>query len=210
MKLYRLAWISVIICGCRIRAGPGAPAEPRPCAPAVAARRYQPRPTGLCSPGADCAQRAGHDKSSFTLDRSMLNAAAGLMGDTDAGDQQAIAKLDWRQRPSAAVWRRQSRRPGTGGRHSPGLPPARLEACDHGCSRKRRPIVDGKTDVWLVLDGVNMRGAVVLVDSPKALTLVYRGRQSKPEDSAPSARTLRDTEVGWGRAGEHEKGQQVQ
>ena len=32
--------------------------------------------------------------SSFTLDRSMLTAAAGLMGDSDPGATAAIAKLD--------------------------------------------------------------------------------------------------------------------
>ena len=42
------------------------------------------------------------------------------------------------------------------------------------------PIVDGKTDVWLVLDGANMRGAVVLVDSPRTPYPGHGGRQFEP------------------------------
>jgi len=30
----------------------------------------------------------------------------------------------------------------------------------------------GTTDVWVVMDGVNVRGAVVLAETPKSLTLV--------------------------------------
>jgi hypothetical protein len=33
------------------------------------------------------------------------------------------------------------------------------------------PLRTGKTDAWLLLDGVNVRGAVVLVETQKSLTL---------------------------------------
>jgi hypothetical protein len=33
------------------------------------------------------------------------------------------------------------------------------------------PLRSGTTDVWLVLNSVNVRGAVVLVETPKSLTL---------------------------------------
>ena len=34
------------------------------------------------------------------------------------------------------------------------------------------PIHNDVTDVWMVVDGVNVRGAVVLAETPKSLTLV--------------------------------------
>lgn len=41
---------------------------------------------------------------------------------------------------------------------------------------------DGTTDVWLVLDGVNVRGAVVLTETPKSLTLVTVAGNVSPVD----------------------------
>ena len=41
---------------------------------------------------------------------------------------------------------------------------------------------NGTTDVWLVLDGVNVRGAVVLVESPKSLTLATMAGNLSPID----------------------------
>jgi hypothetical protein len=38
------------------------------------------------------------------------------------------------------------------------------------------------TDVWLVLDGVNVRGAVVLAQTPKSLTLVTIAGNLSPLD----------------------------
>jgi hypothetical protein len=44
------------------------------------------------------------------------------------------------------------------------------------------PVRDGVTDIWLVLDGVNARGAVVLVETPKSLTLVTVAGNINPVD----------------------------
>ncbi len=44
------------------------------------------------------------------------------------------------------------------------------------------PLHNGTTDVWLVLDGVNVRGAVVLVETPKSLTLVTVAGNLSPVD----------------------------
>jgi hypothetical protein len=38
------------------------------------------------------------------------------------------------------------------------------------------------TDMWLVLDGANVRGGVVLVDSPKSLTLATVAGNLSPVD----------------------------
>ncbi len=34
------------------------------------------------------------------------------------------------------------------------------------------PVHNGNTDVWVVMDGVNVRGAVILAETPKSITLV--------------------------------------
>jgi hypothetical protein len=44
------------------------------------------------------------------------------------------------------------------------------------------PVHNGTADVWLVLDGVNVRGAVVLMQSAKSLTLVTLAGNLSPVD----------------------------
>ena len=36
----------------------------------------------------------------------------------------------------------------------------------------KRPLANGTTDVWVVMDGANLRGAVALVESPRKVTLI--------------------------------------
>ena len=110
-------------------------------------------------------------KSSFTLDRNLLAAAAGLMQDPDEDVRQAINKLDGvsihllrfgaenmadpeavdavRQAYHLRGWKHLATTTNTGG-----------------------PLHNGTTDVWLVVDGVNLRGAVLLAETPRSLTLV--------------------------------------
>ena len=44
------------------------------------------------------------------------------------------------------------------------------------------PIHNEFTDVWFVLDGINVRGAVVLAETPKSLTLVTVAGNLSPVD----------------------------
>ena len=44
------------------------------------------------------------------------------------------------------------------------------------------PVHNGTTDVWLVMDGMNLRGAVVLAETPKSLTLVTVAGNLSPVD----------------------------
>jgi hypothetical protein len=44
------------------------------------------------------------------------------------------------------------------------------------------PLHNGTTDLWLVMDGVNVRGAVALVESPKSLTLITLAGNISPVD----------------------------
>jgi hypothetical protein len=48
---------------------------------------------------------------------------------------------------------------------------------DHGS-----PVRNRTTDVWFVLDGVNVRGAVVLAETPRSLTLVTVAGNLSPID----------------------------
>jgi hypothetical protein len=44
------------------------------------------------------------------------------------------------------------------------------------------PVHDGTTDVWVVLDGATVRGAVVLAQTPKSITLVTVAGNLNPVD----------------------------
>jgi hypothetical protein len=120
-------------------------------------------------------------KSNFTLDRTMLGIAAGLVPDTDAPTRQAINKLDGvsvhtmrfneagipDEGAVAAVRASYHLR---GWKHV-------VTTSDHGS-----PVHNGTTDVWVVLDGMNVRGAVVLAETPRSLTLVTVAGNLSPVD----------------------------
>jgi hypothetical protein len=120
-------------------------------------------------------------KSDFTLDRTMLAMAAGMVPDSEPQARQAIAKIDGVSvhllrfgdagipDPSAvdAIRRAYNLR---GWKHL-------VTTADAG-----GPMPNGTTDVWLVLDGVNVRGAVVLVESPRSLTLATVAGNLSPVD----------------------------
>ena len=110
-------------------------------------------------------------KNSFTLDRSLLSAAASTLPDSDAPAKQAIGKLDG---VSVHLLR-----------FGPdGVPDERavdairdsyhLRGWKHivTTSHGGGPIHNDVTDVWMVVDGVNVRGAVILAETAKSVTLV--------------------------------------
>ena len=120
-------------------------------------------------------------KNSFTLDRTLLGVAAGMVPDSDEPTRHAINRLDGvsvhllrfgasgiaDEREVEAIrdsyhlrgWKHLVTTSGHGGKlHS------------------------GTTDVWFVLDGVNVRGAVVLAETPKSLTLVTVAGNLSPID----------------------------
>lgn len=120
-------------------------------------------------------------KSSFTLDRAMLGMAAGLVPDSDAPARQAINKLDgvsvhllrfgnaWMADESQVDAIRASYHL-RGWKHV-------ITSTDKG-----GPIHNDTTDVWFVLDGMNVRGAVVLAETPKSLTLITVAGNLSPVD----------------------------
>jgi len=120
-------------------------------------------------------------KSSFTLDRTMLGVAAGLLPDSDAPTRQAINKLDGVSfhtlrfsdagiPDEGAVEAIRASYHLRGWKHL-------VTTSDHG-----GPVHNGKTDVWVVLDGANVRGAVVLAETPRSLTLVTVAGNLSPID----------------------------
>ncbi len=120
-------------------------------------------------------------KESFTLDRTLLAAAAGLMPDSDADLRQTVAKLDG---VSVHVLRFAA---------DSQADPTQVEAIrDAYHLRGWKHVLSSTnlggsthsdiTDVWLVLDGANVRGGVVLVESPKSLTLATVSGNLSPVD----------------------------
>lgn len=118
---------------------------------------------------------------SFTLDRTMLAAAAGMLPDSDADVKQAVAKLD-----GVSVHVLRFTAPGR-------ADPEQIEAIREAYhlrgwkhvlnkSSAGGPEHNDTTDVWLVLDGANVRGGVVLVETPKSLTLATVAGNLSPVD----------------------------
>jgi hypothetical protein len=121
-------------------------------------------------------------RSSFTLDRSMLSAAAGLISGSDQETKQAINKLD-----GVSVHILQFSAPGTA---DPALVDSirqayHLRGWKHLVTSSGGgggPVRSGTTDVWLVLDGTNVRGAVLLIEGSKTVTLASLAGNLSPID----------------------------
>ena len=120
-------------------------------------------------------------KESFTFDRTMLEAAAGLLPDSEADVRQTAAKLD-----GVSVHMLRFAQPGM----APPDAVAAIRDAYHLRGWKHvvttasagGPVHNGNSDVWVVMDGANIRGAVVLLQSPKSLTLVTVAGNISPVD----------------------------
>jgi len=120
-------------------------------------------------------------KNSFTLDRNMLSAASSLLPDSDAPTKQAIAKLDG---VSVHMFRFGAAAVPDETAIGAIRDAYHLRGWKHvvTTSAKGTPVHTGTTDVWVVMDGVNIRGAVVLADTPKSVTLVTVKGEISPVD----------------------------
>jgi hypothetical protein len=120
-------------------------------------------------------------RSSFTLDRSMLAAAESMMSDTDADTRQAMAKID-------GVSVHLLRFAPDGVPNEDDVDAIRdayhLRGWKHlvTTTDSRGPIHSGTTDLWLVMDGVNVRGAVALAETPKSVALITVSGNLSPVD----------------------------
>ena len=129
---------------------------------------------------ADLSAQAS-SKTSFAFDRSMLEAMAGIEGRMDPETRQAWAKLD-----GVSV---NLLRFGPGG--IPNEPAVEaLRAAYHVRGLKHLvtstgsggPMHNRTTDVWLVLDGVNVKGAVILGETARSVSLVTVKGDISPAD----------------------------
>ncbi len=120
-------------------------------------------------------------KESFTFDRAMLNAAADMMNDRDADLRQSINKLDGvsfhllRFGASALADRAEV---------NAVRDAYHLRGWKHlvTTTNSGGPVRNGHTDVWVVMDGANLRGAVVMAETPQSLTLVTVAGNLSPID----------------------------
>jgi hypothetical protein len=120
-------------------------------------------------------------KTSFAFDRSMLEAMAAIEGGMDTETRQAWAKLD-----GVSV---RLLRFGPGGiPDEPAI--ATIREAYHARGLKHlvtstgsgAPMHSGTTDVWLVVDGINVKGAVILGETAKSVTLVTVKGDISPAD----------------------------
>lgn len=120
-------------------------------------------------------------KSDFTLDRTMLGIAAGLVSDNDAPTRVAINKLD-----GVSVHTMRFNEAGVPDERAVEAVRAsyHLRGWKHlvTSSNHGGPVHNGTTDIWVVLDGMNVRGAVVLAETPRSLTLVTVAGNLSPVD----------------------------
>lgn len=120
-------------------------------------------------------------KNSFTLDRNLLGVAANVLADNDEPTRRAIGHLDGVSvhmlrfgdmgvPDESAVNSMRDAYHLRGWKHF-------VTTTDHG-----GPMRNGTTDVWVVMDGVNLRGAVILAETPKSVTLVTVAGDLSPID----------------------------
>lgn len=182
MKLKHLVGIPIlgVAVGCAC-AQAQAPAGPPPASVAAAGAYSGPVPVEWVPSALTRLSAQAAVKSSFTLDRDMLAAAAGLVPNSDAPTRQAIGKLD-----GVSV---HTMRFGDASLADPADVDAVREAYHlrgwkHlvSATNSGGPVHDETTDVWVVVDGVNLRGAVVLAQTPKSLTLVTVAGNLSPVD----------------------------
>ena len=133
-------------------------------------------PPELASLGA-----AAEVKNSFVLDRNMLGAAAALVPESEAGARQSIRKLDG---VGVHLYRF----------HDEGsIDPARVDLVREAyhargwkhlvtAAAKGAPVHSGTTDLWLAVDGVDVRGGTLLIVTPKSVSLVTFAGDLSPVD----------------------------
>jgi hypothetical protein len=120
-------------------------------------------------------------KTSFAFDRSMLEAMGAIEGGMDQETRQAWAKLD-------GVSVHLLRFGPAGIPNEPAVSAIREAYHTRGLKHlvtstgTGAPMHNGTTDVWLVVDGINVKGAVILGETAKSVTLVTVKGDISPAD----------------------------
>ncbi len=120
-------------------------------------------------------------KSSFTFDRAMLGVAADIIDSRDVDLRRSVNKLDGVSFHLLKF--------GANSFADPAEVDAvrdayHLRGWKHVVTTSDRgsPVHDRSTDVWVVMDGMNVRGAVVLAETPQSLTLITLAGDLSPID----------------------------
>ena len=160
---------------------PPAPPPVQPGPPPAAVADSNPVPLEWTPPALTALMAQAVVKNSFTLDRNLIHAAAQIYTDSDAGINQAINKVD-----GVSV---HTLRFGPNGVPDEAAVNAIREAYHlrgwkHMITTTNSggPVHNDHTDVWMVLDGVNVRGAVILAETPRSVTLVTVAGNLSPVD----------------------------
>lgn len=154
---------------------PPAAYAPQPIAP------LSPVPLEWTPPALAELNAAAVVKSSFTLDRNLLDAAAALLPDSQAQDRSVLRKLD-------GVSVHTMRFSDAGIPNESAVASIRdayhLRGWKHlvTSTNSGGPVHNNTTDVWVVMDGVTVRGAVILAETPRSLTLVTIAGNLNPVD----------------------------
>ncbi len=140
-----------------------------------------PVPLDWVPPALEQLNREAVMKESFTLDRSLLALAAGMVPDSEPADKQVIRKLDG---VSVHLLRFNQGGIPDEGEVASIRDAYHLRGWKHVVTTTGAggPVHNGTTDVWVVMDGVNVRGAVVLAETPRSLTLITVAGNLNPVD----------------------------
>lgn len=150
-------------------------------APPIGTITLGPVPLDWTPPALAALDSKAAIKSSFVLDRNLLHMVAGLVPDSEEQDRQVISRLD-----GVSVHILRFGDQGVPDEDEVGAIRAayHLRGWKHLVTTTNAggPWHNDTTDLWLVLDGVNIRGAVVLAETPKSLTLVSVAGNISPVD----------------------------
>lgn len=171
---------AAIVCGAAFAQSPAA--EPAPLTPPAAGIANQgPVDLDYTPPALHQLSTQAAMKNSFTFDHDMLVAASSLYSGNDPDVRQAVAKIDGVSVHTLRFG--QSGIPDEAAVNS--IRQAyHLRGWKHLVSTTTSggPIHDNVTDVWIVLDGANVKGGVVLAETPRSLTLLTVAGNINPVD----------------------------
>ena len=157
------------------------PAQAAPAPDPDAVQQSGPVPLEWTPPALAALSARAELKDSFTLDRNLLHAAADFLPDSEESTRHSIEKL---QGVSVHLLRF-----GPDGVPDEAAVNAVREAYHlrgwkHYITTTSAggPVRDRTTDVWMVIDGVNVRGAVILAETQRTVTLVTVAGNLSPTD----------------------------
>jgi hypothetical protein len=163
------------------QAGPARQDQSRSRATHVSDPHESPVPLDWVPPALTDLRLQAAIKSDFVFDKAMLGIAAEMVPDSDVPTRQAMNKLE-----GVSVHLLRFGEEGIADeREIDAIRAAyHLRGWKHVVTATNAggPIHNEYTDVWFVLDGINVRGAVVLAETPKSLTLVTVAGNLSPVD----------------------------